>query len=55
MLEREHGKPEAVVIGFEEWKRLSNVQSFSWLSTSAPLAPDDLPERAHAPIRDVGL
>ena len=48
-----HGKPEAVVIGFEEWKRLSNVPSFGRLLMAAPLAPDDLPERDRAPMREI--
>ena len=50
-----HGRPEAVVIGFEEWKRLSNVPSFGRLLMAAPLAPDDLPERDGSPMREVEL
>jgi prevent-host-death family protein len=50
-----HGKREAVVIGFEEWRRLSNVPSFGRLLMSAPLSPDDLPERDRAPLREVDL
>jgi antitoxin Phd len=48
-----HGKPEAVVIGFQEWRRLSNVPSFGRLLMSAPLSPDDLPERDRSPLREV--
>jgi prevent-host-death family protein len=50
-----HGRPEAVVIGFEDWKRLSSVPSFGRLLMSAPLAPGDLPERDPAPLREVEL
>ncbi len=48
-----HGKPEAVVIGFEEWQRLSNVPSFGRLLMSAPVAPGDLPKRDRLPMREV--
>jgi antitoxin Phd len=48
-----HGRPEAVVIGFDEWQRLSNVPSFGRLLMSAPLVPGDLPERDRAPLREV--
>jgi antitoxin Phd len=50
-----HGKPEAVVIGFEEWKRLSSVPSFGRLLMSAPVEPGDLPERDRSPMREVEL
>ena len=50
-----HGKPEAVVLGFADWQRLSRVPSFGRLLMSAPLAPGDLPERSRAPMRDAGL
>jgi antitoxin Phd len=50
-----HGKPEAVVLGFAEWERLSRVPSFGRLLMSAPLEPGDLPERDHLPLRDTGL
>jgi antitoxin Phd len=46
------GKPEAVVLGFADWERLSRVPSFGRLLMAAPLAPDDLPERNRAPMRD---
>ncbi|HMG78370.1 MAG TPA: type II toxin-antitoxin system Phd/YefM family antitoxin [Xanthobacteraceae bacterium] len=45
------GKPEAVVLGFADWKRLSNVPSFGRLLMSAPLEPSDLAERDHAESR----
>jgi len=50
-----HGKPEAVVLGFADWERLSRVPSFGRLLMSAPLEPGVLPERNRAPIRDPGL
>jgi prevent-host-death family protein len=40
-----HGKPQAVVLGFEEWQRLSRVPSFGRLLMAAPFEPDDLPDR----------
>jgi antitoxin Phd len=42
------GKPEAVVLGFADWERLSNVPSFGRLLMSAPLEPGNLAERTHA-------
>jgi prevent-host-death family protein len=50
-----HGRPEAVVIGFDEWQRLSSVPSFGRLLMSAPVKPDDLPERDRSPMREVEL
>ncbi len=40
-----HGRPAAVVLGFEEWQRLSQIPSFGRLLLEARLDPDDLPER----------
>jgi antitoxin Phd len=50
-----HGKPEAVVLGFADWVRLSRVPSFGRLLMSAPLEVGDLPERNRTPMRDAGL
>lgn len=50
-----HGKPEAVVLGFADWERLSRVPSFGRLLMSAPFRPADLPERDQTPMRDAGL
>ena len=50
-----HGKPEAVVLGFADWERLSNIPSFGRLLMSAPLEPSDLPDRDQAPMRDTDL
>ena len=47
-----HGRPEAVVLGFEEWQRLSQVPSFGRLLMAAPLESDDLPAREDG-LRDV--
>ena len=40
-----HGRPEAVVLSFEEWQRLSQVPSFGRLMMEAQLDPEDLPKR----------
>jgi antitoxin Phd len=50
-----HGKPEAVVLGFAEWQRLSSVPSFGRLLMAAPLESGDLQERDRTPMRDSGL
>lgn len=50
-----HGRPEAVVIGFEEWRRLSQVPSFGRLLMAAPLEEGDIPERDRSPVREVDL
>jgi prevent-host-death family protein len=50
-----HGKPEAVVVSFEEWTRLSRVPSFARLLMSAPLDPGDLTDRDETPARDADL
>jgi antitoxin Phd len=50
-----HGKPEAVVLGFADWERLSAVPSFGRLLMAAPLEPGDLPVRSRAPMRNAGL
>jgi len=50
-----HGKPEAVILSFKEWQRLSQVPSFGRLLMSAPIRPDDLPERDRTPLRAADL
>jgi antitoxin Phd len=50
-----HGRPEAVVLGFADWERLSRVPSFGRLLMSAPIEPKDVPARNRTPMRDVGL
>ena len=51
----QHGKPQAVVLGFADWERLSHVPSFGRLLMSAPSQPADLPKRSSAPLRDTDL
>lgn len=41
-----HGRPEAVVLSFAEWERLSRVPSFGRLLMEAPLEGEDLPGRS---------
>jgi antitoxin Phd len=50
-----HGKPEAVIVGFQEWERLARVPSFGRLLMSAPLSEEDLPKRNRSPMRRVRL
>lgn len=40
-----HGRPEAVILSFEEWQRLSQVPSFGRLLMEAQLDPENLTER----------
>ena len=46
-----HGRPEAVIVSFAEWQRLSRVPSFGRLLAEAPLDADDFPNR-HGSLRD---
>jgi prevent-host-death family protein len=50
-----HGRKEAVVLGFEEWVRLSNVPSFGRLLMEAPLDPAEVPDRLAGDWREVGF
>ena len=50
-----HGRREAVLIGYEEWEKLSRVPSFGRLLMSAPLEMGDLPKRSRKPARRVRL
>lgn len=50
-----HGKPEAVILSFKEWERLSQVPSFGRLLMSAPSDFDDMPSRDPSPIRIADL
>jgi len=50
-----HGKPAAVLLGFKEWERLSRVPSFGRLLMSAPVEPDDVPDRAEGDVRSADL
>ncbi len=49
-----HGRREAVVLGFEEWERLSRVPSFGRLLMAAPVGPGDL-DRDTAPAREADV
>jgi prevent-host-death family protein len=49
-----HGKPEAVILGFQEWRRLSDVPSFGRLLMSAPKGIK-LGRRDRARLREVDL
>jgi antitoxin Phd len=50
-----HGKPEAVIVGFEEWERLIRVSSFGRLVMSAPVGARGLLRRNRTPVRRVRL
>jgi prevent-host-death family protein len=40
-----HGKKQAVVLSYEEWRRLSEVPSFGRLLMAVPVKACDLPAR----------
>lgn len=40
-----HGERTAVVLSYQEYQKLTQVPSFGWLLTNAPLEDDDLPNR----------
>jgi len=50
-----HGKPQAVVMGYEEWRRLSNVPSFGRLLMAAPEGLEKSPKRDRSGLRSVDL
>lgn len=50
-----HGKKQAVVLGYEEWQRLSHVPSFGRLLMAAPLTATDMPKRNRSGLRKVDL
>ena len=50
-----HGKPAAVVLGYAEWQRLSQVPSFGELLARCPLTDEDLPPREPWVLRDIGI
>jgi prevent-host-death family protein len=47
-----HGRPEAVLIGFEAWRRLSAVPSFGRLLMMAPEGIAEVRDRDTAGLRD---
>lgn len=51
-----HGRPTAVVVGIEEWRRLNAaVPSFADFLLMAPFEDDDLPARGDGPERAIDL
>ncbi len=50
-----HGRKEAVILGFEEWERLSRTPSFGRLLMAAPITAEDLPERDGSGLRAADL
>lgn len=50
-----HGKRQAVVLGYEEWQRLSDVPSFGRLLMAAPAIEGDVPERNRSGLRKADL
>lgn len=46
-----HGKKQAVVLSYEEWRRLSQVPSFGRLLMAVPARAGDLPARNRAKLR----
>ena len=41
-----HGKPQAVLVSWEEWNRVSrSVPSFGWLLAHPPAGIEDIPPR----------
>jgi antitoxin Phd len=50
-----HGKPQAVIVSFEEWQQLSQVPSFGRLLMASPVRAGDLPRRNRAGARRTGL
>ncbi len=47
----QHGRLAAVLIGFEEWERLSAAPSFGRLLMAAPEAAGHLPDRDEGGLR----
>lgn len=50
-----HGKPQAVILSFAQWQKLSEVPSFARLLMAAPLSEGDLPARSLSPMRETGI
>jgi prevent-host-death family protein len=50
-----HGKPQAVVVSYEEWERLSRAPTFGRLLVVAPLTVDEPPGRNSSPLRKSDL
>jgi antitoxin Phd len=50
-----HGKKQAVIVGYEEWQRLSHVPSFGRLLMAAPVAGSEMPKRNRSGLRKADL
>ena len=46
------GRPAAVVVGIEEWRKLSSVPSWGELLASCPVEDVDLTARPWGPMRE---
>jgi prevent-host-death family protein len=46
-----HGKKQAVVVSYEEWRRLSQVPSFGRLLMGVPVKAAELPARNRSRLR----
>ena len=49
------GQPRAVLVGLDEWNRLSQVPSFGRLLATSGLEGGDVAPRDTSPLRDAGL
>ena len=50
-----HGQPRAVLVGPNEWNRLSQVPSFARLLAASGLEEGDVTPRDTSPLRNTGL
>jgi antitoxin Phd len=50
-----HGKPQAVVLSYNEWKKLSSVPSFGRLLMAAPDALGEFTKRSSSRSRNAEL
>ncbi|MBV9571706.1 MAG: type II toxin-antitoxin system Phd/YefM family antitoxin [Alphaproteobacteria bacterium] len=50
-----HGRRDAVVLGYEQWKKLSSVPSLGQLLMAAPVEPSDIPARNRKGLRSAKL
>ena len=49
------GEKTAVIVSWDEWRRMSDVPSFARLLMASPLDDGDIPTRDQTPLRDPGL
>ena len=49
------GQPRAVLVGLDEWNRLSQVPSFGRLLATSGLEEGDVTPRDTSPLRDAGF